>query len=130
MVLSTAVTFLVVKSKKQLKHFKKSLDFFKFCQKNLFLIFFAKILNMAPGFWGPTTSTLDWCEKNYEVRKKLFPFKNVKKFLISLKFLEQERRVLHEPFSVINGLNKLECLHVTFSSLYNMLEAYPYICFD
>jgi hypothetical protein len=40
---------------------------------------------MAPGFWGPTTSTLDWCEKNYEVRKKLFPFKNVKKSLNFIK---------------------------------------------
>ena len=24
-------------------------------------------LKMAPGFWGSPTSTLDWCEKNYEV---------------------------------------------------------------
>ena len=23
---------------------------------------------MAPGFWGNPTSTLDWCEKNYEVK--------------------------------------------------------------
>ncbi len=65
--------------KKQLKHFKKDWIFFLILSKKFFFDFFPKILNMAPGFWGPTTSTLDWCEKNYEVRKKLFPFKNVKK---------------------------------------------------
>ena len=21
----------------------------------------------TPGFWGPATSTIDWCEENYEV---------------------------------------------------------------
>ena len=27
---------------------------------------------MAPGYWGTPTSTLDWCEKNYEVRKLMY----------------------------------------------------------
>ena len=43
--------------------------------------------NMAPlqnpsGFWEPKTSTLDWCENNYEVKYKQF-FKTLNFKLIS-----------------------------------------------
>ena len=37
------------------------------------------------GIWGPPTSTLDWCEKNYEVSDvKVYSLS----YLLSIKYIE------------------------------------------
>ena len=40
----------------------------------------ANSVGQLVGYWGPTTSTLDWCEKNYEVNNA--PGNN--KYIISI----------------------------------------------
>lgn len=43
----------------------------KYCEKKTLRSAEMSPLNFDPkndGYWGDTTSTLDWCEQNYEVR--------------------------------------------------------------
>jgi hypothetical protein len=43
--------------------------------------------DLANGYWGPATSTLDWCEKNYEVNVNLNINVNVNVIYFLLSFL-------------------------------------------
>lgn len=43
------------------------LEFLILCSSRAFTQFFFEMAPLINGFWGMPTSTIDWCEKNYEI---------------------------------------------------------------
>ena len=45
-----------------------------------------KPYDIKTGFWGQPTATLDWCERNYEVKSLVFYQRSIRPVLQSVTF--------------------------------------------